>query len=549
MTVIDSIVAQGGERRPEAQSNEQTGAAGGFEDASGLGTAAAPVDAVRGLRLRDGVAALVEDGLLELRYDGSPVLRVKGLPAPVSGRFTSLGERATAEPLTAPDAAVFDRVASAVGRCLAEGVWQDDALVVQAESVRPGRVVRPTSLTADDEVRLSKFAYLHRRDERLHVESPVQGSRVVVHDTRVLDLVGRLAERTRVGELTDATGLRPTTVHAVLELLVGAGVADLADADHDGILASDTDVQRQWDFHDLLFHSRSRVGRTDEAFGGVFPYRGEIKPLAPVRPHHDGLHVDLPRPDLDEVRERDAPLVTVMEGRTSVRHYGEQPLTAAQLGEFLYRTARVRGTYGPMPESGMPYPASSRPYPCGGAGYELELYLTVARCEGVDPGCYHYEADTHRLTLLPTPPSLRQQLLDTASLSAGGDVRPDVLVTMTARFQRISWKYRSIAYAVTLKHVGVLYQTMYLVATAMHLAACGLGSGNSDLTADAFGLDYLEESGVGELILGSLPSPFAGAPVPGGNPIGKMGADPTWEPHLDPGWYASSHARLNGYGS
>ena len=55
-------------------------------------------------------------------------------------------------------------------------------------------------------------------------------------------------------------------------------------------------------------------------------------------------------------------------------------------------------------------------------------------------------------------------------------VRP-VLLILGARFQRVSWKYASIAYSLTLKHVGVLYQTMYLVATAMGLAPCGVGCG------------------------------------------------------------------------
>jgi SagB-type dehydrogenase family enzyme len=82
---------------------------------------------------------------------------------------------------------------------------------------------------------------------------------------------------------------------------------------------------------------------------------------------------------------------------------------------------------------------------------------------------------------------------------------PQVLITITARFQRLSWKYQSIAYSVLLKDVGALYQTMYLVATAMDLAPCALGGGNSDLFAVAAGLDYYSETSVGEFLLGSKP--------------------------------------------
>jgi SagB-type dehydrogenase family enzyme len=67
----------------------------------------------------------------------------------------------------------------------------------------------------------------------------------------------------------------------------------------------------------------------------------------------------------------------------------------------------------------------------------------------------------------------------------------------------VSWKYQSVAYALILKEVGALYQTMYLVATAMNLAPCALGGGNSDLFAKAINTNYYAETSVGEFILGS----------------------------------------------
>jgi len=60
-----------------------------------------------------------------------------------------------------------------------------------------------------------------------------------------------------------------------------------------------------------------------------------------------------------------------------------------------------------------------------------------------------------------------------------------------------------MAYALVLKDVGVLLQTFYLVATAMGLAPCALGGGDSDLFARASGLDWLVEGAVGEFVLGS----------------------------------------------
>ena len=48
-----------------------------------------------------------------------------------------------------------------------------------------------------------------------------------------------------------------------------------------------------WDFHDLLFHTRSTEGRHANVQGGLYPYVGTIAPLAPVRSRWPGKKVDL----------------------------------------------------------------------------------------------------------------------------------------------------------------------------------------------------------------------------------------------------------------
>jgi SagB-type dehydrogenase family enzyme len=63
------------------------------------------------------------------------------------------------------------------------------------------------------------------------------------------------------------------------------------------------------------------------------------------------------------------------------------------------------------------------------------------------------------------------------------------------------WKYQGMAYALILKDLGALIQTMYLVATSMDLAPCALGAGDADLFAQATGLNQLVEASVGEFML------------------------------------------------
>ena len=93
------------------------------------------------------------------------------------------------------------------------------------------------------------------------------------------------------------------------------------------------------------------------------------------------------------------------------------------------------------------------------------------------------------------------------------DQQPQILLIIAARFGRTTWKYEAVPYALTLKHVGVLYQTLYLAATAMGLAPCALGGGDAELFARAADLTYEDETSVGEFILGTPardPGPVVG---------------------------------------
>ena len=173
----------------------------------------------------------------------------------------------------------------------------------------------------------------------------------------------------------------------------------------------------------------------------------------------------------------------------------------------MYRVARIRNCY-PMQidtaagQVSMEF--TSRPYPAGGALYELELYPVVRACVGLTSGLYHYDPLHHRLEFVCGATPEVGQLLANAGRSSG--TSPDslqVLLIVAARFQRVAWKYAAMAYALTLKNVGVLYQTMYLTATAMDLAPCALGAGDSDLFSRATGDDYYTETSVGEFLLGS----------------------------------------------
>jgi SagB-type dehydrogenase family enzyme len=79
---------------------------------------------------------------------------------------------------------------------------------------------------------------------------------------------------------------------------------------------------------------------------------------------------------------------------------------------------------------------------------------------------------------------------------------PQVLITIAARFGRVSWKYSALAYALILKDVGVLIQTLYLMATDMGLGGCAIGTNNIDLFAKMTGIEFHVEGPVGQFAIG-----------------------------------------------
>jgi SagB-type dehydrogenase family enzyme len=145
---------------------------------------------------------------------------------------------------------------------------------------------------------------------------------------------------------------------------------------------------------------------------------------------------------------------------------------------------------------------AARPYPAGGAAYELELYLTVHQCDGLARGFYHYDAGGHALMPIGVGAPELEALLAGAKYAMGAPALPQVLITIAARFGRVSWKYSSVAYSLILKDVGVLTQTLYIMATDMGLGGCAIGLTNIDLFAKMTGIEFHVEGPVGQFAIG-----------------------------------------------
>jgi cyanobactin maturation PatA/PatG family protease len=362
---------------------------------------------------------------------------------------------------------------------------------------------------------LSRFAYQHPYEGTMVLESPLSKFRVKLLDWRASAILAQLAQPQTLGSLTPPPYLGAETAYQFLNLLWATGFLT-ADPEPPSL--------RLWEFHNLLFHSRSRLGRHDYP---VTDYDLEQWSDFPaVKPPMSDKIVSLPRPNLQALMCNDATLTEAIERRRSIRGEDDDnnPISIEQLGELLYRTARVKKCVSPqemfgkywlkeqsiLEEAGVDYgELTRRPYPGGGGMYELEIYVIVRLCQGLSQGVYHYDPLNHHLEMIFEFES------DTDILTTSGygmwnanaiAQSPQVILVITARFGRLFRKYRSIAYALVLKHVGILKQNFYLVATNMGLAPTAAGVGDSDAFAQITGLDYLEESVVGEFLLGSLPN-------------------------------------------
>jgi len=324
----------------------------------------------------------------------------------------------------------------------------------------------------EQKFQLSRFCYLHRVNGEWVLETPLCAAKVIVKDLNCL------------GHLSDF----PQEVsRECLVLLQNAKMLETADEQQFPLLA--------WEFHDLLFASRSRLGRHDHPLGGHYPFQGKIPPLPAVKERTYLESFPLFTPDIESLKQEDVPFTYVVEERKSKR---EQiaPVTVEQLGEFLYRSARIKKINLQKPQDTL-----HRPFPSGGAIHEIEIYPLVYQCAGIEQGLYHYNGLDHKLGKISEFTPEIKALLQMSQHATGKSAPPQILFILSARFQRFSWKYQSISYACMLKNSGVLIQTMYLIATAMKLSPCGVGCGDSDLFAKAADLNYYEETSIGEFIL------------------------------------------------
>ncbi len=164
-------------------------------------------------------------------------------------------------------------------------------------------------------------------------------------------------------------------------------------------------------------------------------------------------------------------LVHLLRGRSSKRHFTQEPVSKRDLDTLVYFSMGLKD---PSSEKG---PFTRRFYPSGGARYPVEGYLFANNISGLDKGLFHY------CSKMNTWESLLKQDLTQASRSIFGQEitvdNPNFLL-LTSVMSRPEVKYGIHALRLSLLEAGHIGQNIALLSQQLGIGSCPLAGFSND---------------------------------------------------------------------
>ena len=172
--------------------------------------------------------------------------------------------------------------------------------------------------------------------------------------------------------------------------------------------------------------------------------------------------------------------------RRSVRRYRRDPLNLSQLSQILWSAQGITGT------------REFRAAPSAGATYPLEIFVFVGKQgviaskakqapEELQAGIYHYEVDSHSLSL-HKPADLRPDLAR-ATLDQEFIIDAPVDIVICALYHRTSYRYGRRGERYVHIEVGHVGENIHLQAVALGLATVEVGAFHDEEVSKVLGVD------------------------------------------------------------
>lgn len=172
--------------------------------------------------------------------------------------------------------------------------------------------------------------------------------------------------------------------------------------------------------------------------------------------------------------------------RRAVRRYRKEPLDLSQLSQILWSAQGITGT------------REFRAAPSAGATYPLEIFVFIGKQgviaseakqppEELQAGIYHYEVDSHSLSL-HTPGDLRPDLAR-ATLDQEFIIDAPVDIVICALYHKTSYRYGRRGERYVHMEVGHVGENIHLQAVALGLATVEVGAFHDEEVRKVLGVD------------------------------------------------------------
>jgi SagB-type dehydrogenase family enzyme len=172
--------------------------------------------------------------------------------------------------------------------------------------------------------------------------------------------------------------------------------------------------------------------------------------------------------------------------RRSIRRYSKEPLHLSQLSQILWSAQGITGT------------RAFRAAPSAGATYPVEIFVVVGKQgviageakqapEELQAGIYHYEANSHSLSLhrlADLRPDLARATLDQEFI-----IDAPVDIVICALYHRTSYRYGRRGERYVHMEVGHVGENIHLQAVALGLAAVEVGAFHDEEVRTVLGVD------------------------------------------------------------